>query len=388
MLQELNDELESDYPHADDLDDQAQRLEGTLTAIQTEAEDARVSVRALIDEKRQTTNALLSTRARLADISLNLDRFEQLAAVYASDIQRLESLEEAGFLLVLGSDRDCPLCGAVPDSQKHTHSVSEIETSRAAAIAEIAKIRLQQAGLGETVTALTDEQVRLLEEIKTLGDKLQAVEAAIERSAPAAETAQKKLSELIQLRDHVRHGKDLVSRRNALKAQAEELAAQKRVNEPRPKLAIQTSASHEFAQMVGEILRSWSFPGKLQVDFDDASYDLKIDGKLRRDNGKGVRAVTHSAFKIALMRFCMERQLPHPGFIVLDSPLVTYRDAFTDEEQALKNSSLKQFFFETIANTAGQVIVLENVDPPPNIADIAHVHAFSGRKDVGRAGLL
>ena len=60
--------------------------------------------------------------------------------------------------------------------------------------------------------------------------------------------------------------------------------------------------------------------------FDLSSYDLIIDGKERRNNGKGVRAITHAAFKVALMLFCRERNLPHPGFLVLDTPLLTYRD--------------------------------------------------------------
>lgn len=51
---------------------------------------------------------------RLDEIDLSLGRFVQLDGVYVSDIQRLEALEEAGFLFSLGGKRDCPLCGAAP----------------------------------------------------------------------------------------------------------------------------------------------------------------------------------------------------------------------------------------------------------------------------------
>ncbi|WP_233520710.1 hypothetical protein [Streptomyces sp. CCM_MD2014] len=45
-----------------------------------------------------------------------------------------------------------------------------------------------------------------------------------------------------------------------------------------------------------------------------------------------MRSVLHSAFTTSLARFCIERDLPHLGFVVLDSPVVTYR-------QQVKNTS-------------------------------------------------
>src|SRR3546814_5448790 len=78
-------------------------------------------------------------------------------------------------------------------------------------------------------------------------------------------------------------------------------------------------------------------------------FDLIIDGKRRRNNGKGVRAITHAAFKVALLTFCRSRGLPHPGFLVLDTPLITYRDpirsragALEADEAVIKQSDLKE----------------------------------------------
>ena len=38
-----------------------------------------------------------------------------------------------------------------------------------------------------------------------------------------------------------------------------------------------------------------------------------------------VRAILHAAFTLSLAQYCFDRDFPHPGFVVLDSPLVTYR---------------------------------------------------------------
>lgn len=158
-----------------------------------------------------------------------------------------------------------------------------------------------------------------------------------------------------------------------------------------------SSALHEFAQTVSAILTEWHFPGDRHVSFDEATFDLRIDGKLRKDNGKGVRAITHAAFKVALLLFCHERNLPHPGFLVLDTPLLTYRDPIrskqgplSPDEQALRNTSLKDFFFAHLSRNSdkGQFLVIENVDLPPDIEQLAQLETFTGDPAAGRSGLL
>src|SRR3546814_11566564 len=102
-------------------------------------------------------------------------------------------------------------------------------------------------------------------------------------------------------------------------------------------------------------------------------FDLIIDGKRRRNNGKGVRAITHAAFKVALLTFCRSRGLPHPGFLVLDTPLITYRDpirsragAHEADEAVIKQSDIKARMFEHIGSLSalGQFIIFGNADPP------------------------
>jgi hypothetical protein len=160
---------------------------------------------------------------------------------------------------------------------------------------------------------------------------------------------------------------------------------------------VSSTAVHECAQRVSKVLTAWQFPGDRHVSFDEETFDLKIDGKRRRDNGKGVRAITHAAFKVALLLHCRERNLPHPGFLVLDTPLLTYRDPLTSkygeltgDEEEIASMSLKDHFFRHLAaeSVGAQFIILENVDPPANIANLAHVEVFHGKRGGGRFGLF
>ena len=45
-----------------------------------------------------------------------------------------------------------------------------------------------------------------------------------------------------------------------------------------------------------------------------------VDGKLRSENDAGVRALLDAAFTSTLV-YCTEKGRPHPGFVILESPL-------------------------------------------------------------------
>jgi hypothetical protein len=397
LLKSVNEELEADFPDADGLADQSEKLEQSWAEAQNEAQAAQESIRDKVQAKNRLASEIFQVTQRRGEIQINYGRFEQLEAVYASDIKRLESIEEAGFVLSLSGDQPCPLCGASPDDQSHSHGISDIKRARTAANGEIAKIKKQQSELRRTIRSLDSEGLQIEKSLENLESELQLIEADLQRMAPNANARKKRLDEVLAIRDHVRRGLDLIQQRQALFDRKDLLAKAKPASKAdRPSLGTPTNVMYDFAQMVSKVLTEWQFPGQRDVSFDDGAYDLRIDGKNRRDNGKGVRAVTHSAFKVALLMFCRERNLPHPGFVVLDTPLLTYRDPIrtknplSADEQELRNTSLKQFFFEHLSRVSevGQIIVVENVDLPPNIETLGKVETFTGDPSNGRFGLF
>jgi hypothetical protein len=394
MIASVVDELAADFPNADQLPEQTSRLEDTWVRVQRELQAAQHSIRERLSAKRQLADAITGTEQRLAEIEINLGRFEQLEQVYHSDIERLE----AGFLLAIGGDKDCPLCGAPPEAQRHAHGLSDIEAARDSARVEIDKIRRQRLDLRRTVEELQAEATVRARRLEELERSLQSLEAELGELAPVADATKQRVQEILYARDRVRHGLGLLERQRSLQARREELAALRPASKAeKPKLGVPSNAVHDFAQIVSRVLTDWRFPGQRHVSFDEAMYDLRIDGKPRRDNGKGVRAITHAAFKVALLMFCHERGLPHPGFLVLDTPLLTYRDPLhstagplSADEQAIKSTSLKDYFFAHLASlrALGQIVIIENVDLPSRISEMAHVEIFTGDPANDRAGLL
>jgi hypothetical protein len=228
--------------------------------------------------------------------------------------------------------------------------------------------------------------------------ELKMVEVKLEKATPDFDAQQRKLVDVIPIRDRVRHGLDLLERRSDLQKQKMRVEASK---PPKREKAMQsgltTQTAQEFADVVSDVLFDWGFPGQKRVVFDLATYDLIIDGKERRHNGKGVRGITHAAFKIALLLYCRERKLPHPGFLVLDTPLLTYRDPFkkpgdklTVDEEELRNTDLKERFFEHLGHigTDAQFMIFENVDPPSKVNEYATFETFTNDPNIGRQGLL
>ena len=398
MIEATESELAADFPDVVDLPNQEKRLDETFAQAQAEADVAQGSIRGLLAEKRRIGTEFANMERRAGEIELNLGRFAQLHDVYQSDIQRLEALEEAGFLLSLGGDRDCPLCGASPAAQQHEHGLRDIERVRAAASAEIAKIREQRGDLTETVQQLYAERVALSDQLRAYADDLKKTEDEITRLSPGAGEARRQLAEIMTVRDHVKRGISLIEQLASYRVRLESLNALR----PAPKadrriIGVTSTVAHEFSQFVSKVLKAWHFPGECHVSFDEPTYDLKIDGKLRRDNGKGVRAITHAAFKVALLLFCREKNLPHPGFLILDTPLLTYRDPISSrygelagDEEEISKTALKDHFFRYLAahSHVSQFIILENIDPPSDIRDIANVEVFYGRRGGGRVGLF
>jgi hypothetical protein len=398
MIASITEDLTADYPEPEQLADQHKRLDETWQGAQSELEAARGSIRTLLSDKWDTANTITRMKRRREEIEINVGRFEQLRDVYESDIQRLEAIDEAGFLLSLGGDRDCPMCGASPENQKFVHGIYEIERARSAAGAEIAKIRQRSTELETTLRDLDVEAREIERRLDRAERQLSSLEEQLQNLAPVASTARQRVNEILSIRDQVRSGLSLIEQRASLQERRDQLSAARPPSRgDRPHLDVPGSAVHEFAQTVSAVLTEWQFPGDRHVSFDDTTFDLRIDGKARKDNGKGVRAVTHAAFKVALILYCHERGLPHPGFLILDTPLLTYRDPLhsrygplSEDEEIFRNTSLKDFFFEHLfANSdKAQIIVIENIDLPPDIEQLAQVDTFTGDPLSGRKGLL
>jgi hypothetical protein len=147
----------------------------------------------------------------------------------------------------------------------------------------------------------------------------------------------------------------------------------------------------EFSRRMQEILIQWGYPDAERVFFDTNTNkrDFQIAGKGRGNTGKGLRAVTHAAAKVALMLHCKDKGIPHPGFLVLDSPLLAYWEPEGVDDD-LSGTDIKDRFYRFLAGLSDlQVVVIENRDTPPeDLGDSATVIHFTKNPEQGRYGLF
>lgn len=345
-----------------------------------------------LDEKRGTCrNTLLGTTGRREFLTNLIGRFNLLAEHYKSDRLRLEATLEAGELISGVSANVCVKCGQSLPKEPDGKMPKNLSVLRAACESEIKKVATLETDLEKTLTTLTQEDVELGKQEIEVRREYDEISKMVENALkPKADSNENMLYKHIQEREMVSHLLELNKEITELNEKHKALTYA--LKEKRPKgVALKklgVSDAEEFCEVVQGILSSWKYPNLGRVVWDSEQKDLVIGRQSRNSLGKGYRALTHAAFSIGLMKYCFGKELPHPGMVLLDTPLNPLREA-ADHTGQISNE-MKDAFYGTLASDifGGQVIVLENYTPPIDIhKNINYLH-FSGKKDSGRYGFF
>lgn len=135
-------------------------------------------------------------------------------------------------------------------------------------------------------------------------------------------------------------------------------------------------------------LKGWNYPGSAEVSFDNESKDILISNKHRRLFGKGYRSISYSAFLLGLMKYCIDKALPHPRSLILDSPITSYKEEDSPEEKTSTEIQEKFFEFLLESDSNNQIIIFENKKPSKNIIGKINFIEFTKNNKVGRYGFI
>lgn len=401
LLDEMIAQLDSDLGETFDEKTFDAELESVTTATSSSYASLERTQNRLDDlgtERRTAIDTGRELAARLGELEITLERFRSLSAVYSQDIARLEALEEGGFILRAMSSRDCAICGAPPSAQRHNHAAEDIERAYKAARAESIKLQVERLELEHTTASLQAEAEQTRSILATKRGDLELIENEIALLRPMESTFRSTYEKLATNKARVDRITELVFRRSALQARRSQL--EKKTPAPKAEkleVGVQSTLAFEFGKVIREVLVAWNFPDGAQAQFDLETNDIMIGGKPRAASGKGVRAILHAAFNVALLLFCHRRGLSHPRFLVLDTPLLTYREPLTskhgelsDDESAMAKSDVATSFYKHLAEIKqfAQIIVLENATPPQSAGQIAKIEVFSGKGGAGRQALF
>ncbi len=88
------------------------------------------------------------------------------------------------------------------------------------------------------------------------------------------------------------------------------------------------------------------------------------------------------------MNIVRKKNTPHPGFIVLDSPLVAYEEPEKNNNDLFNfDQNFKDYFYSILSKefSDDQLIIIENTTPPSDIK--ANIIKFS-KNSSGRYGFI
>ena len=393
LLSDYRDQLRELTKSPKELEEQLQKIDASLNQHAAQLGATEAAFQEAAGRRRELRKKLEEGRDRRNEVGALLARFSLLDRHYGSDIERLRAIEEGGTLFnVLGST-SCPLCGAEPAHHRGGEECDgNIDAVVNAARKEIAKIELLRGELAKTVKELLREGVSFDRRMPVVINELKEISGQVDDliSSKLARL-RASYSEFADKRSEVRQAialyatvQDMERRRADLEDAQEDRGSGTPVQGDIP-----TLVAEGFAQSVEEILKTWHFPETGRVYFDAKSRDLVIAGKQRSARGKGLRAITHAAFTLGLLDYCRTNNTPHPGFVILDSPLLAYREP-DGKDDDLTGTDLKEQFYSYLQSLPmdRQVIVVENTDPPPAIAALKQVLMFSKNPHSGRYGLF
>jgi hypothetical protein len=372
----------------DQTEDSIEKIDETIAKVSDELAAIEMERATLLNERDTASDVRTKAETQVLAIDQLLTRYQLLSEHYTSDLSRLDFVAEGAHYFDGLQAVTCPLCGQNMDDE-HAHKAAQASADvYAAARAEAAKILAQRADLEDAIGSLEQRrEVREAERVNALA-AYQGAErrlASILQPAAANNTAQLRRLNARRLElESARNTSEQVETLRALKAEIEQSNTGKGKTKKQWESLPGTSLL-AFCKEVEAVLKEWKWEGEGRVEFDEKSFDIKIDGQTRQSHGAGFRAVLYSAFVIALVRYCRKNNLPHPGFVVIDKPLTSYKRQGARNVEGTDNpvsSGVEAAFWESLTKIANdmQVIIVENKEPPTSVATAVHYEWFAGNE--------
>ncbi|MBD7919904.1 AAA family ATPase [Cellulomonas sp. Sa3CUA2] len=392
LLSDLEAQL-ADAPEEGQLRDQLARLNGAIEDQTSAVEGLLAERAALAEQTREVQQAAQGARRELAEVGALQGRFGLLSEQYDSDLERLATIKEAGVLLGFFTPGACQFCGAEVADQRYNHSHSVDGTAFEDSVdAEIARTNELRSDLALTLEELARRGEETRGSWRNAAVRANALAARLQSLDEDLSPGDTTLRELMAIKSGVEMSLQLyvqIADLNRLKA---EIADVTQADVAVVSNGLNLTALSEFSAEIAKRLAAWGYPDSSSVRYDRSAQDIVADDQYRSAHGKGVRAILHAAFTLGLAQYCLDRDIAHPGFVVLDSPLVTYRPPESGSpallDESLPAGIVRDFYRDIQRSFDGQVIVMENLDPTEPLGPDAVDVVFTKTNGLGRYGFL
>jgi hypothetical protein len=392
LIANRQERLESLKIDESTLADQKSKVRESIDAASNLISAAQDELNEVAGRRDEAWSLIQDMNSRRRFLAVQLKRMSLLREHYNSDSARLESSLEAGWAFERIPTGECPICGSKPVEGETNETASRLTEFQDACNAELAKIRVLLRDLTASEDELRSEDKKLGADVTVRESQLRSDNAAIaDLLMRKQQMADQDLSSLLELNSRLGEAALIAAEIQDLQGRHE--TAEKALKEKTPKLElaekVETSTASKFCAILEGTLRAWKFPFDGHVSFDPKRFDVVIGDQNRGSFGKGYRAVTHAAFVVSLMRYCRSEGLPHPGVVVLDTPLNPFKGADKDSAERVNMEVQNAFYADLETDRSGdQFIVFENTEPPASFKSTEMYMHFSGNASTGRAGFF
>lgn len=382
LLSPIEQRLEKGSPQ--ETEDSVEKVEEAIAALTQSVADHSEERASLVEERRVALTSMQHNESQIISIDEVLRQYGLLDGRYRSDLERLDFIAEGAHFFESLQEVTCPLCDQLM-SADHTHKAAVGgEAIYQAAKAEASKILAHRTDLEAATSTLTELRTSRESSRDNARRDIERIDSRIRSIlAPAIQGDSSRLDRLVARRLHLetkRNDEEQAQSLRTLRVQIEQAAADSKGSsrkwEPLPSAALR-----KFCLEVEAILKEWRWKGAGRVEFDQDRYDIVVDGQSRQSHGKGVRAVLYAAFVFGLLKYCRANKRPHLGTVVIDSPLTSYKKGkagVTGEGPV--DPGIESAFWQSLKNIGPdvQIIVIENKEPPDDVATDVHYEWFAG----------
>lgn len=321
----------------------------------------------------------------------NNNKFKLLKKNYLSDLDRLEFINDAFDLTQQLVEVECPIC----HSPMKINEIEKSDDYYEALVAEKLKIEVQLTELDKTIKDLSDEIMNKEENISKLENHKDEIKDILNNKlGPIVAEKVEQVQNLLEIQEKInlitRNKKRMDKYYTEINEWQEKIDSTVQ-NKGNKKENLPDEYTNELCMEIKQLLKKCDFIGEEDdIKYNSATNDVKIGDKEKASFGKGARAIINSTFLIGLMNYCYKKNLCHPGFVVLDSPLTTYKEKDKKDggdENITKGT--KEKFYEMLAEQKnGQIIIFDNEEPSSTVKKKINYLHFSGDSSVGRKGLI
>jgi hypothetical protein len=372
---------------------ESQQSDKVIKKIEKSLSDQRQVVQELEFERQRELSVIDLKVREKSRISDNLAKFKLLKKNYKSDIDRLDFIEQAYDYTGQLVDMKCPICHTPMKSSAQNNQIYYVALNK-----EKDKLKAHLLDLQETIDDFESDLLEVTQQIAKEQEKIKFYERGLEDQVKEVSRMLIEHERYLKIRDKALAIEN--NKKKLLDANSRILELNERIDNTKAasdKVGIKKLSDElmlDFCEIIRDLLEKWNFINNIDqsvVAFNTKANDVIVCSKTKASYGKGARAIINSSFIIAIMRYCIQHGLSHPGFVVLDSPLTTYKekDKLKNEKNEEVDKSVKSEFFYNLSRIGRdmQIIVFDNEVPPDDIKEIAY-HHFTGNPVIDRTGFV